>query len=323
MKAVVITKPGPPEVLQVEDRPVPQPRENEVLVRIKAAGVNRPDVTQRKGFYPAPPGAPADIPGLEVSGVVEVCGVQVDRFKPGDQVCALLPGGGYAEFAVANGGHCLPLPTNFNFLQAASIPETVFTVWHNVFQLGKLKEGENFLVHGGSSGIGITAIQLAKAYGAKVFATAGSGEKCNACVSLGADHCINYNERDFESELKDEGVDVILDMVGGDYIEKNIRLLKTGGRLIFINAMKGGKGTFDAIDLMRRRLMITGSTLRNRESSFKAELASAVFRNVWPVIEQGNFNAVIHKTFKMHEAADAHRLMESSAHIGKIVLVNE
>src|SRR4030095_4049913 len=208
MKAVVITKHGPPEVLQIEDRPVPQPGDNEVLIRVKAAGVNRPDVPQRKGFYPAPPGAPADIPGLEVSGIIEVCGAHVDQLKQGDKVCALLGGGGYADFAVANGGHCLQVPAKFSFSEAASLPETVFTVWHNVFQLGKLKEGENFLVHGGSSGIGITAIQLAKAFGATVFGTAGNDSKCNACVSLGADRCINYKEKDFEYELKDQGADV-------------------------------------------------------------------------------------------------------------------
>jgi NADPH2:quinone reductase len=323
MKAVVITRPGPPEVLQVQERSIPQPGENEVLIRVKAAGVNRPDIIQRKGLYPAPPGAPSDIPGLEVSGIVEQCGKQVSKWKTGDKICALLAGGGYAEFAVVNSGHCLPVPKGFDFPQAASLPETFFTVWHNVFQLGDLKKSENFLVHGGSSGIGITAIQLAKALGATVFATAGSDAKCKACLLLGADRCINYRELDFESQLKDEGADVILDMVGGDYIEKNIRLLKTGGRLVFINAMKGSNGVFDAIDLMRRRLAITGSTLRPRDALFKTSLAAAVLQHVWPIIEQGKFKPVIYQVFKMEEAPKAHSLMESSAHIGKIVLINE
>jgi len=278
---------------------------------------------QRKGLYPPPANAPADIPGLEVSGIVEQCGAQVTKWKSGDKICALLAGGGYADFAVANSGHCLPIPVGLDFPQAASLPETVFTVWHNVFQSGNLKKNENFLVHGGSSGIGITAIQLAKAFEATVFATAGNDEKCKACLMLGADRCINYKEEDFESELKNEGADVILDMVGGEYIEKNIRLLKTGGRLIFINAMNGSKGVFDAIDLMRRRLTITGSTLRPRESSFKTALASAVLQHVWPIIEKGKFKPVIYKTFKMEEAPKAHRLMESSEHIGKIVLIND
>jgi NADPH:quinone reductase len=323
MKAVVITEPGPPEVLQLQERTVPQPGENEVLIRVRASGVNRPDVIQRKGLYPAPPGVPADIPGLEVAGIVEQCGQGSTQWKPGDKVCALLGGGGYADFAIAHNGQCLPLPSKFDFPEAASLPETVFTVWHNVFQLGKLKEGENFLVHGGSSGIGITAIQLAKAFGANVFATAGSDKKCEACLSLGADRCINYRDQDFEDALKDQGADVILDMVGGDYTAKNIRLLKTGGRLIFINAMKGGQAAFDAIDLMRRRLTITGSTLRNRDPSFKAELAASVQKNVWPVIEKGKFKPVIFKTFKLNEAPKAHALMESSEHIGKIVLLND
>ncbi len=323
MKAIVITKPGPPEVLVLQDRPMPQPGENEILIRVKAAGVNRPDVIQRKGLYPAPPGASVDIPGLEVSGLVEQCGPMVTQWKPGDKLCALLGGGGYADYAIADSGHCLPIPLNFDFAKAASLPETVFTVWHNVFQLGKLREGKNFLVHGGSSGIGITAIQLAKAFGARVFATTGNNEKCSSCLALGADRCINYREQDFETELKDEGADVILDMVGGDYIEKNIRLLKTGGRLIFINAMKGSRAGFDAIDLMRRRLTITGSTLRNRDPSFKAGLAADVLQHVWPVIERGKFKPVIYKTFKLSEAAKSHILMESSEHIGKIVLLND
>ena len=238
MKAIIITEPGRPEVLQLKEIPAPVCRENEVLIRIKASGVNRPDVAQRQGKYPAPSDAPPDIPGLEVAGIIEDLGECVSRWKKGDKVCALLAGGGYAEFVNVNEGQCLPVPEGLNFTEAASLPETVFTVWHNVFQRGKLKGGENFLVHGGSSGIGITAIQLAKAFGATVFTTAGSQEKCNKCVELGAEKCINYKNEDFEKQLAEKGMDVILDMIGGDYVAKDIRLLRPEGRMIFINAMK-------------------------------------------------------------------------------------
>jgi putative PIG3 family NAD(P)H quinone oxidoreductase len=323
MKAVIITKFGAPGVLQVQERPVPSPKENEVLINVKASGVNRPDVSQRKGNYPPPPGAPQDIPGLEITGIIESCGNAVTQWKQDDKVCALIPGGGYAEYAIVNASHCLPVPSNLNFAEAASLPETVFTVWLNVFQRGQLKSGENFLVHGGSSGIGITAIQIAKAIDAKVFVTAGSDEKCNACIELGADKCVNYKKENFEDVLKDDGADVILDMIGGDYVPKNIRLLKVDGRLVFINAMKGGKAEFDAIDVMRRRLTITGSTLRNRDAQFKAQLAEQVLQNVWPLIEQGKFKPVIYKTFPLEEASKAHELMESSVHIGKIILLND
>jgi putative PIG3 family NAD(P)H quinone oxidoreductase len=323
MKAIVITKPGAPEVLQIQERPTPQPTAQEVLIKVQAAGVNRPDVMQRKGNYPPPTGAPADIPGLEVAGIVEACGSSVVALKKGDHVCALIAGGGYAEYALANAAHCLPVAKNLTFTEAASLPETVLTVWHNVFQRGQLKEGDKFLLHGGSSGIGITAIQLAKAFGAKVFATAGSKEKCEACVELGADNCINYKEGDFEAILKKDGADVILDMIGGSYIEKNLRLLNTDGRLVFINAMTGGKFSFDAIDIMRRRLTITGSTLRNRDAAFKAALVAEVYKHVWPIIESGKFKPVIYKTFSLADASTAHALMESSEHIGKIVLMNQ
>lgn len=323
MKAVIITSYGAPEVLQIQEREKPKPGVDEVLIKVKAAGVNRPDIIQRKGNYAPPPGVPTDIPGLEVAGVVETCGANVTNFKTGDHVCALIGGGGYAEYALANAAHCLPVPANLNFIEAASLPETVLTVWHNVFQRGQLKAGEKFLVHGGSSGIGITAIQLANAFGAIVFATAGSKEKCDACEKLGAEKCINYKEENFETALKDEKIDVILDMIGGDYIEKNIRLLNTDGRLVFINAMKGGKANFDAMDIMRRRLTITGSTLRNRDAIFKALLVAAVRKHVWPLIENGKFKPVIYKTFALENAAQAHSLMESSEHIGKIVLVIE
>ncbi|WP_353717330.1 NAD(P)H-quinone oxidoreductase [Dyadobacter sp. 676] len=327
MKAIVIAHPGAPEVLQPQEREIPQPTSSEVLIRIYAAGINRPDVFQRKGNYPPPPGAPQDIPGLEVAGIIEKVGADAARWKPGDRVCALLVGGGYAEYALAQAGHCLPVPEGFDFAQAASLPETVFTVWHNVFQRGRLQAGERFLVHGGSSGIGITAIQLAKAFGAEVITTAGSDEKCAACNALGADISINYKTSDFEGALGKLGVDVILDMVGGDYIPKNLRLLREEGRLVFINTMKGGKVPGpDAADfglIMRKRLTVTGSTLRNRDHAFKTALASEIYRHVWPVLERRQFKAVIAATFPLADAAKAHALMESSDHIGKIILLNE
>ncbi|WP_018612635.1 NAD(P)H-quinone oxidoreductase [Segetibacter koreensis] len=322
MKAIVITHPGSADVLQMLERPVPTPLAGEVLIKVMAAGVNRPDVAQRKGSYPAPPGTSADIPGLEVAGIIEQCGELVTRWKPGDSVCALVAGGGYAEYAIANAAHCLPVPTQWSFAEASSLPETVFTVWHNVFQRGRLQSGEHFLVHGGSSGIGITAIQLAKAFGAKVFATAGSEEKCEACILLGADKCINYKEEDFEDALKNEGVDVILDMIGGEYVPKNIRLLKPDGRLVFINAMKGAEAVFNVFDIMGRRLTITGSTLRNREVEFKAQLAVEIEKNVWPLLKSKKIKPVIYREFPLAEASSAHTLMESSKHIGKIVLSN-
>lgn len=328
MKAVVITQPGAPEVLQIQERETPRPKGTEVLVKVYAAGVNRPDVFQRKGNYPPPPAAPQDIPGLEVAGVIEAIGTEVSGWKRGDRVCALLAGGGYAEYALAQAAHCLPVPANFDgFAEAASLPETVFTVWHNVFQRGRLQAGEHFLVHGGSSGIGITAIQLAKAFGAKVFTTAGSDEKCAACDALGADISINYKTSDFEEALSALGADVILDMVGGDYIPKNLRLLREEGRLVFINTMKGSKVKgADEVDfglIMRKRLTVTGSTLRNRDHAFKAALTAEIQKNVWPVLEKGLFKPVIARTFPLAEAAKAHALMETSDHIGKIILLNE
>lgn len=323
MKAIVITKPGDASVLQLQERPVPQPAEDEVLIKVMASGINRPDVAQRKGVYPAPPGASKDIPGLEVAGVIEEVGAAVKQWKKGEAVCALIAGGGYAEYAAANEGSCLPLPAGYTFAQAASLPETVFTVWHNVFQRGRLKPGEKLLVHGGSSGIGITAIQIARAMGSTVFVTAGSEEKCNACVALGANECINYKTTDFEEVLKEKGIDVILDMIGGDYIAKNIRLLNTEGRLVFINAMKGEHAEIKVHDIMRKRLTITGSTLRNREKEFKASLAAEIKNHVWPILEKGHFKPVIFKEFPLEDAAKAHELMESSNHIGKIILINE
>lgn len=310
---MVITQPGGPEVLQVEERPAPQPQEGEVLIRVRAAGVNRPDVVQRKGAYPA----------LEVAGIVEACGPGLSRWKEGDAVCALLSGGGYAEYAVAPQGCCLPLPEGWDFAQSASLPETVFTVWHNVFQRGQLKKGEHFLVHGGSSGIGTTAIQLARAFGAVVFATAGTEEKCRACIDLGADKCVHYRQEDFEIVLQSEGVDVILDMVGGDYVAKGLRLLREEGRMVFINAMQGSMAQVNVLEIMRKRLTLTGSTLRSRDVAFKSRLAAEVETKVWPIIQKGQFKPVIYQTFPLAEAAQAHGLMETSQHIGKIVLLVE
>lgn len=320
MRVVTITSPGGPEVLRIAERPVPAPRENEVLIRIKAAGINRPDLFQRKGNYPAPKGVPQDIPGLEVAGIIEECGPGTERWRPGDRVCALLGGAGYAEYAVVHEGHCLPLPGN-SFTEAAALPETIFTVWHNVFQSGRLKQGENFLVHGGAGGIGSTAIQLARCFGAQVFATAGSGEKCRLCEDLGASRAINYKKEDFEEILREEGIDVILDAIGGDYITKNIRILNPGGRLVFINAVKGGRGEFDVFDIMSRRLLITGSTLRPRDAAFKKSLAEEVEKHVWPLIRSGQFRPEVTATFPLEAASEAHRLMEDNSHVGKIVLL--
>lgn len=320
MKAIVISAFGSPEVLRLEDRPLPEPATGEVLIRVNAAGVNRPDIIQRKGRYAAPAGTVQDIPGLEVAGVVEACGSGVQRWKNGDAVCALVAGGGYADYVTVDATHCLPIPQGWTFEEAASLPETMFTVWHNVFQRGALKAGEHFLVHGGSSGIGITAIQLAHAFGATVLTTAGSAAKCAACKDLGADRCIDYTQEDFGVVLEDTGVDVILDMIGGDYTERNLRLLRPDGRLVFINAMKGN-APMNVMDIMQKRLTVTGSKLRSRDSGFKAELAQAVEANVWPVIGRKAFRPIIYKTFALADAAEAHTLMESSGHIGKIVLL--
>jgi NADPH2:quinone reductase len=324
MEAIIITQPGPAEVMRIEKRPVPVPGKDEVLIRVHAAGINRPDVLQRKGVYPAPPDAPADIPGLEIAGTIEALGETVTNWNTGDKVCALIQGGGYAGYAIARAGQCLPIPHGFSFAEAASLPETIYTVWHNVFRIGKLQPGETLLVHGGSSGIGITAIQLAKAFGAKVFATAGSDEKCNACIQLGAEDCINYRTQDFEEILKDKKTDVVLDMIGGSYIAKNIRLLNEDGRMVFINTMKGSKPPVDDLPdfglILRKRLTITGSTLRNRDPEFKRQLTEDIFEQVWPIIESGKFKPVIHATFPLEHAAEAHLVMESSAHIGKLIL---
>ncbi|HEX4849832.1 MAG TPA: NAD(P)H-quinone oxidoreductase [Puia sp.] len=320
MKSIIITKFGGPEVLKLQERPMPVPADDEVLIKIHAAGINRPDIIQRKGDYPPPPGAPQDIPGLEVAGTIAEVGIKVTRWKIHDKVCALIAGGGYAEYATAPEGQCLPIPHGLNFAEAASLPETVFTVWHNVFQRGALKANENFLVHGGSGGIGITAIQLAKAIGAKVFATAGSDEKCEACKKLGAYSCINYKKEDFFHSWKDEGMDCILDIIGGNYFDSNIRLLRPEGRLVYINAIKGSKVALDIRMVMQKRLTITGSTLRTRSIEFKSALAKDIEKYVWPMIENGQFKPVIYQVLPLEQASQAHAIMESSEHIGKIIL---
>ncbi|AIZ64047.1 zinc-binding dehydrogenase [Hymenobacter sp. DG25B] len=320
MQTIVIQQPGGPEVLQVQEQAIPQPAAHEVLIKVQAAGVNRPDVLLRQGKYGGSGDVSGVVPGLEIAGTVERCGPSVTRWQPGNAVCALLAAGGYAEYAVVDARHCLPVPAGWSMTEAASLPETVFTVWHNVFQRGALQPGETLLVHGGSSGIGITAIQLAHALGSKVATTVGSAAKTQACQALGATWAINYKEADFEEVLRPEGVDVVLDMIGGDYTPKNLRLLKDDGRLVFINAMHGGQLETNALDIMRRRLTITGSTLRPRSAEFKAALAAAVEKHVWPLLAAGKFRPVIYRTFPLAEAAAAHRLLESSEHIGKIVL---
>ncbi len=325
MKAIVITKPGGPEVLAIQERPKPSLNNGEVLVKVFAAGVNRPDVSQRKGNYPAPSGASPDIPGLEIAGVVEALGKDCTRWKPGDKVCALVAGGGYAEYVAVPQGQCLPVPDNLSFAEAASLPETFFTVWTNVFDRGKLKPGESFLVHGGSSGIGVTAIQLAKVHGATVYTTAGTDEKCAFCESLGAEKAVNYKKEKFRDVIKrvtnNKGVDVILDMIGGDYTQDNLDILSEEGRLVLINFMKGNETTLKLSSIMLKRLTITGSTLRARDTMFKSNIAAALERNVWPWLINGKVKPVVYKTFPLEQAMAAHQLMESSEHIGKIVLL--
>jgi len=323
MKAVAISRPGDPDVLEVVERPLPVPREGEVLIEVAAAGVNRPDVFQRKGAYPAPPGA-SDLPGLEVAGEIVAVADGVARWREGDRVCALLAGGGYAEYATAPGGQCLPYPSGLGDVEAAALPETVFTVWTNVFERGRLQAGETLLVHGGSSGIGTMAIQMATAAGAHVYATAGTPEKVAACEALGAVRGINYREHDYVAVCKaatdGRGVDVILDMVGGLYIPRNVELLAEDGRLVQIALLDGAHATLNFGLVMRRRLTLTGSTLRPRPVAEKARIAQAVEAHVWPWIAAGRVAPRIHATMPLAEAAGAHRLMESSAHIGKIVL---
>jgi NADPH2:quinone reductase len=324
MSCVEIKSPGGPEQLVLATRPCPRPKPHEVLIAVAAAGVNRPDVVQRMGLYPPPPGA-SDLPGLEIAGTVIAAGADVRGTAVGDRVCALTPGGGYATHCVTPAGTCLPFPKNFDAVHAAALPETFLTVWHNVFERGALKTGENFLVHGGSSGIGTTAIQLAHAFGAFVATTAGSDEKCASCRALGADLAINYRTQDFAEEIKAKapggGVDVILDMVGGAYTARNLRALKPDGRLVNIAFLGGSKSELDLLPVMVKRLTLTGSTLRPRDDAFKARLAAAVREKAWPLLDAGRIKPIVHATFPLAQAAEAHRLMESSAHIGKIVLI--
>jgi len=321
MRAVQIAKPGGPEVLQPVERSLPSPKPAEILVKVAAAGVNRPDVLQRMGLYAVPPDA-SDLPGLEIAGEVVVSNSK--NFKPGDQVCALVHGGGYAEYCVVPEVTALPVPKGLSLVEAAALPETTFTVWANVYDRAKLAPGETLLVQGGSSGIGTTAIQMAHATGNRVFATAGSDEKCAACVRLGAEKAINYKTQDFLEEVKaatgGKGVNVILDMVGGDYFPKELKCLADDGRLAFIAFLRGPKTELDINELMRRRLTVSGSTLRPRTVEFKGYVAKNLREKIWPLIDAGKIKPQIYKTFPLENAADAHRLMETSQHIGKIVL---
>ncbi len=326
MKVIEITSFGGPEVLQLGERSMPVVGAGELLIRVSASGINRPDVLQRTGNYPVPPGA-SDIPGLEVAGVIEQGDEQAlarAGFKLGDRVCALVAGGGYAEFCTAPIAQCLPVPQGLSDVEAASLPETFFTVWSNVFDRGRLQKGETLLIQGGSSGIGVTAIQMAKAMGARVIVTAGSDEKCAACLALGADHAINYKTHDFQTEIKrltdGQGVNVILDMVAGSYVAKEIECLSEDGRLVIIAVQGGIKCEINAGLVLRRRLTVTGSTLRPRPIAFKEAIAQACLKNVWPLIENGSIKPVIHSLFPARDAAKAHALMESNQHVGKIVL---
>ena len=316
MRAVEISKPGGPEVLRPVDRPRPAPKDGEILIKVAAAGVNRPDVLQRSGNYAVPPDA-SDLPGLEVAGEVISPG---KTFKAGDKVCALVHGGGYAEYCVAPEVQALPVPKGLSLVEAASLPETFFTVWGNVYERARLAPGETLLVQGGTSGIGVSAIQMAAATGNRVFATAGSDEKVAACIRLGAEKAFNYRTQDFEKELQKETVNVILDMVGGDYVPKELRCLAEDGRLVFIAFLRGMKAEMDIGLVMRKRLTITGSTLRPRPVAFKGAVARSLREKIWPLIEAGRIKPQIYQTFPLEQAAEAHRLMESSQHIGKIVL---
>ena len=323
MTAITIRAPGGPEVLVPEERPIAAPGEGEILVKVTAAGVNRPDVMQRQGLYPPPPGA-SDIPGLEIAGEVAALGPGATRFKTGDKVTALVAGGGYAEYCPVHETNALPAPASLSLIEAAAVPETFFTVWHNVFERGRLKSGETLLVHGGSSGIGTTAIQLAKAFGARVITTAGSAEKCEACRKLGADVAVNYRSEDFVAATKTatggKGAEVILDMVGGDYIARNYEAASVDGRIVQIAFQGSSRANVDFLRIMLKRLTHTGSTLRARAVADKASIARALETNVWPLIAAGKVKPVIYRTFPLREAAAAHALMETSTHIGKIVL---
>jgi NADPH2:quinone reductase len=318
MKAIWIIKKGGPEVLELREVERPIPRPGEVLIRVIAAGLNRSDIYSRMSAAYGMTGP--EIPGLEVSGVIESCGAGVTRWKPGDAVCALVNGGGYAEYVAVPAGQCMPAPEGLSLEEAAALPETVFTVWLNVYRTAGLRAGEHFLVHGGSSGIGVTAIQLAVALGIDVYTTAGTDEKCRWCESLGAKKAINYKTADFEEELRTVGFDVILDMTGGDFTAKNLRLLREEGRMVYINSMRGKDAVIDIREIMQKRLVLTGSMLKPRDAAFKAALAAEVEENVWPLIARGALKPVIYKVLPLAEAAEAQRLMESGAHLGKILL---
>jgi len=325
MRFIQIEKHGDPRVLKINTQTIPNPGLNEVLIRVSASGVNRPDVMQRKGLYPPPPGA-TNVPGLEVSGKIVKTGKNVSKKLLNFEVCALVTCGGYAEYCLAAPSLCLPIPKGLSLIEASGLPETFFTVWTNVFERGQLKKGDIFLVHGGSSGIGTTAIQLGKAFGAKVYTTAGSSEKCKFCETLGADLTINYHEKDFYKEIKnltkDNEVDLILDMVGAPYFNKNFNLLAYEGKLVQIALMHGSKSEIDFISLLTKRLTLTGSTLRPRSIEQKTRIAKALKKYVWPLIEKGIVRPIIHKVFPLEKASEAHHLMESSKHIGKILLIN-
>ncbi|WP_031433570.1 NAD(P)H-quinone oxidoreductase [Methylomarinum vadi] len=323
MIAIEISEPGPVDVLKPSERPVPDPASRQVVIQVAAAGVNRPDVMQRRGLYPPPAGA-SDIPGLEVAGVIRAIGDRVEDLKIGDRVCALVSGGGYAEYCLASADLCLPIPEGFDFVQAAALPETFFTVWNNLFDRARLQCGETLLVHGGSGGIGTTAIQLAKAFGAKVIVTAGNAEKCRFCERLGADAAIDYTTQDFVEEIEKltagNGVEVILDIIGGDYFPRNLKALANEGRLVQIAIQNGAKSEINLWAVMQKRLTITGSTLRAREDSFKAGIAERLRQRVWPLLANKTIEPVIDSIFPLAEAAAAHALMESSQHLGKIIL---
>ncbi len=324
MTAIGITAPGPPEALQPVRRPTPRPEAGEVLIRVAAAGVNRPDLMQREGKYAPPPGV-SDIPGLEVAGTIVEVGPEVAGLALGDLVCALVAGGGYAEYCTAPAAQCLPVPEGLSLIEAAALPETFFTVWHNVFERGRLAAGESLLVHGGASGIGTTAIQLGRAFGARVFATAGSAAKGAACVALGAERAIDYHREDFVSIVREatggQGIDVILDMVGGDYTPRNLECLAVEGRLVQIAFLHGPKTELNLLPVLQKRLTITGSTLRPRSVAHKGAIAAALRREVWPLLARGAVRPVIHATFPLAEAWRAHQALEEGAHVGKLVLV--
>jgi NADPH2:quinone reductase len=324
MKAVIITHPGTPEVLKIAERPIPAYTADEVLVKVAAAGVNRPDVSQRKGHYPPPMDAPQDIPGLEIAGTIVEVGANVTRWQVGDKVCALVSGGGYAEYCNVPAGQCLPIPEHFTFIEAASLPETFFTVWSNVFDRGRLQRGESLLVHGGSSGIGVAAIQMARAMGCTIYVTAGSHEKCKVCKELGAHTAINYHTADFVNVIdhltNGKGVDVILDMIGGNYTPRNLEALAYDGRLVMINMMDGKDTQIDLSVILRKRLTLTGSALRPRSVEFKSAIAALLEKNIWPLLASRRIKPIVYAIFPADRAAEAHALMESSKHIGKIIL---